>query len=164
MKCPSCNLNIGVIKSAKFTISLALRKSKPCPHCDATIYQQTNPTWEYFKLINFIIFWFGLFLFLLAMIFGGQVGYETALIICFWLWIIVINTTKRSKRASRTRSTQSLEWNTMDLANRGTLEGSTTTVSAIPDMPSSVPAMDQTRCFPTNYPGIGGRPVRTRKN
>lgn len=90
MKCPSCNLNIGVIKSAKFTISLALRKSKPCPHCNATIYQQTNPTWEYFKLIIFVIFWFGLFLFLLAMIFGRQVGHETALIICFWFWIIVI--------------------------------------------------------------------------
>ena len=90
MKCPSCNLNIGVIKSFKFTISLALRKSKPCPHCNATIYQQTNPTWEYFKLIIFVIFWFGIFLFLLAMIFGRQVGYESALIVCFWFWIIVI--------------------------------------------------------------------------
>ena len=90
MKCPSCNLNIGVIKSAKFTISLALRKSKPCPHCNATIYRQTNPTWEYFKLIIFVICWFGLFLFLLAMIFGSQVGYETALIICFWFWVFVI--------------------------------------------------------------------------
>jgi len=90
MKCPSCNLNIGVIKSAKFTISLALKKFKQCPHCGVTIYHQTNPTWEYFKLINFVIFWFGLFLFLLAIIFGRQVGYETALIVCFWLWAIVI--------------------------------------------------------------------------
>jgi len=92
MKCPSCNLNIGVIKSAKFTISLALRKTKPCPHCNATIYQQTNPTWEYFKLIIFVIFWFGLFLFLLAMIFGRQVGHETALIICFWIIVIIVFT------------------------------------------------------------------------
>jgi len=90
MKCTSCNLNIGVLKSAQFTINLALRKSNQCPHCGVTIYHQTNPTLEYFKLILFVIFWFGSFLFLLAIIFGRQVGYETALIICFYFWAIVI--------------------------------------------------------------------------
>ena len=90
MKCPSCNSKIGMMKSSKFITGLALRKAMPCPYCDTNIYRLTNPTWEYFKLIIFVTFWFGLFLFLLAMIFGRQVGYETAWIVCFWLWIIVI--------------------------------------------------------------------------
>ena len=90
MKCPSCKSKIGMIKCSKFTIGLALRKAMPCPYCGTNIYKLANPTWEYFKLIIFVIFWFGIFLFLLAIIFGGQVGYESALIVCFWLWIIVI--------------------------------------------------------------------------
>jgi len=90
MKCPACNLSIGVINSAKLAINLALRKPMPCPHCNAAINQQTNPTWEHFKFIIFVIFWLGLILFLIALLFGRQVGYESALKICFWLWIILI--------------------------------------------------------------------------
>ena len=90
MKCPSCKSKIGMIKCNKFIIGLAFRKAMPCPYCGTDIFKLTNPTWEYFKLIIFVIFWFGIFLFLLAMIFGRQVGYESALIVCFWFWIIVI--------------------------------------------------------------------------
>ena len=90
MKCPSCKSKIGMIKNSKFIIGLAFRKAMPCPYCNANIYKLTNPTWEYFKLIIFVIFWFGILLFLLAIIFGGQVGYESALVVCFWFWIIVI--------------------------------------------------------------------------
>jgi hypothetical protein len=90
MKCPSCKSKIGTIKCSKFIIGLALRKAMPCPYCDTNIYRLTNPTWEYFKLIIFVIFWFGIFLFLLAIIFGKQTGYESALIVSFWFWIIVI--------------------------------------------------------------------------
>ncbi len=49
-----------------------------------------NPTWEYFKLVSFVVGWFGVFLFLLAIIFGRHVGYETALLICFWFWIMIV--------------------------------------------------------------------------
>ena len=90
MKCPLCKSKIGMIKCSKFIIGLVFKKAMSCPYCDANIYRLTNPTWEYFKLIIFVIFWFGIFLFLLAMIFGRQVGYKSALIVCFWFWIIVI--------------------------------------------------------------------------
>ena len=90
MKCPSCNSKIGMIKSGKFTIGLALRKAMPCPYCNTTIYKLAKPTWEYFKLIIFVTFWFGLVLFLIAIIFGRVLGYESALTICFWFWILVV--------------------------------------------------------------------------
>ena len=90
MECPSCNSKIGMIKSGKFTIGLALRKAMPCPYCNTTIYKLTKPTWEYFKLIIFVTFWFGLVLFLIAIIFGLVLGYESALTICFWFWILVV--------------------------------------------------------------------------
>jgi hypothetical protein len=47
-----------------------------------------NPTWEYFKLVSFVVAWFGVFL--LAIIFGRQVGYETALLVCFWFWLMIV--------------------------------------------------------------------------
>jgi hypothetical protein len=90
MKCPTCNANIDCLKRVELGASMLFRKFKQCPHCGVTIYRQNNPTWEYFKLIIFINVWFGVFLFLLAVIFGRQVGYKTALIICFWFWVLVV--------------------------------------------------------------------------
>jgi DNA-directed RNA polymerase subunit RPC12/RpoP len=88
MKCPSCDSKIGMMKWGKFTVGLALRKAMPCPYCNANIYRLTNPTWEYFKLIIFVTFWIGFVLFLIALIFGRVLGYDSALIICFWFWIL----------------------------------------------------------------------------
>ena len=90
MKCPSCNSKIGMIKSGKFTIGLALRKAMLCPYCNTTIYKLTKPIWEDIKLIIFVTFWFGLVLFLIGIIFGRALGYESALTICFWFWILVV--------------------------------------------------------------------------
>ena len=90
MECSSCNSKIGMIKSGTFMIGLALRKAMPCPYSNTTIYKLTKPTWEYFKSIIFVTFWFGLVLFLIAIIFGRVLGYESALTICFWFWILVV--------------------------------------------------------------------------
>jgi len=90
MKCPTCNVNMGFLKSVELNANMLFRKFKQCPHCGVTIYRQTNPTWEYFKLISFVNIWFGVFLFLLAIIFGRQVGYKAALIICSWFWVLVV--------------------------------------------------------------------------
>ena len=90
MRCSSCNSKIGMIKCSKFMIGLALKKAMPCPYCNNNIYRLTNPTWEYFKLIIFVTFWFGLVLFLVAIIFGRVLGYESALTICFWFWVLVV--------------------------------------------------------------------------
>jgi hypothetical protein len=90
MKCPSCDSKIGMIKWGKFTMGLALRKAMPCPYCNAKIYRLNNPTWEYFKLIIFVTFWIGFVLFLIALIFGRALGYDWALMICFWFWILAV--------------------------------------------------------------------------
>jgi len=62
----------------------------PCPFCGSTIYKQTNLTWEHFKLIFFAMFWIGLVLFLMAVVFAGQIGLKTSLLICFWYWVVVV--------------------------------------------------------------------------
>ena len=90
MNCPSCNSKIGKINSARLVIFLASRKAIACPHCNTSIYPQTNHTLEYFKLIIFVLFWIGLVLFFMAILFGQVLGHESALITCFWLWILVI--------------------------------------------------------------------------
>lgn len=51
--------------------------------------KETNPTWEYYKSIIFVIFWIELVLFLIAIIFGRLLGYNFTLITCLWLGIIV---------------------------------------------------------------------------
>lgn len=51
--------------------------------------KETNPTWEYFKLLIFVIFLIELVLLLTAIIFGRLLGYKLALTACFWLGIIV---------------------------------------------------------------------------
>jgi hypothetical protein len=51
--------------------------------------KETNPTWEYFKLLVFVIFLIELVLFLIAMIFGRLLGYELTLTACFWFGLIV---------------------------------------------------------------------------
>lgn len=90
MNCPSCSSKIGKINSARLVLFLASRKAIACPRCNTSIYPQTNYTVEYFKLIIFVIFWIGIFLFFIAILFGQVLGYESSLIICFWFWILVI--------------------------------------------------------------------------
>ncbi len=51
--------------------------------------KETNPTWEYFKLLILVIFLIELVLLLTAIIFGRLLGYKLALTACFWLGIIV---------------------------------------------------------------------------
>jgi hypothetical protein len=90
MNCPSCKATIGLINSARLAIFLASRKAIACPHCNTSLYPQTNYTLEYFKLVIFVLFWIGLFLFLVAILFGQVLGYKSALIMCFCLWILAI--------------------------------------------------------------------------
>ena len=52
----------------------------------------------------------------------------------------------------------------MDFANRRAMEGSTPTVSAIPDLPLAVPAMGPIRGVQAHCPRAGTGSVRTRRN
>jgi len=90
MKCPSCNMKIGIIRNAKFMIRYALRKATPCPYCNINIYKQMNPTWEYLKLILYSMVLIGIIFFLLAIIFGQKIDLKSTLVICFWCWIIAV--------------------------------------------------------------------------
>ena len=49
----------------------------------------TNPTWDYFKILLFVLFLIELVLFFIAIIFGRILGYDWSFVICFWLGIIV---------------------------------------------------------------------------
>ena len=51
---------------------------------------EANPTWDYFKLLLFVLFLAELALFFMAVIFGRLIGYDWTLIVCFWLGIIVV--------------------------------------------------------------------------
>ena len=51
--------------------------------------KKTTPTWEYFKLILFILFLCELVLLLTALIFGRVFGYKLTLATCFWFGVIV---------------------------------------------------------------------------
>ena len=48
-----------------------------------------NPTWDYFKLLLFVLFLIELVLFFIALIFGRVLGYDLALTACFWLGITI---------------------------------------------------------------------------
>lgn len=50
---------------------------------------KTNPTWEHFKALIFILFLCELIVFLIALIFGRVFGYKLTLIACFWFGFIV---------------------------------------------------------------------------
>jgi hypothetical protein len=49
----------------------------------------TNPTWDHFKILLFVLFLIELVLFSMALIFGRLLGYEETLTACFWLGVIV---------------------------------------------------------------------------
>ena len=51
--------------------------------------KSSNPTWDYFKLVLFIVFLAELVLFLVGIIFGRILGYDLTMIACFWLGIIL---------------------------------------------------------------------------
>ena len=51
--------------------------------------KKTNPPWDYFKLLIFVVCLIELVLFLIAMIFGRLFGYQLTIIACFWLGVIV---------------------------------------------------------------------------
>ena len=54
-----------------------------------TLKKETNPTWDYFKLLLFVLFLIELVLFFMAIIFGRLLGYDLALTACFWLGVII---------------------------------------------------------------------------
>jgi len=54
-----------------------------------TLKKDTNPTWDYFKLLLFVLFLIELVLFFMAIIFGRVLGYDLALTACFWLGVIM---------------------------------------------------------------------------
>jgi hypothetical protein len=51
--------------------------------------KERNPTWDYFKLLLFVLFLIELILFFMAIIFGRLLGYDLALTACFWLGVII---------------------------------------------------------------------------
>jgi len=51
--------------------------------------KKTNPTWEYFKLILFVIGWIELFLFFISVLWGRILGYQLIFMICFWIGVII---------------------------------------------------------------------------
>jgi len=88
MQCPACQARIGLIGNPWFRVTYALKKVGTCPHCQAALHRSNYPTWAYFQDILFAIFLIGAIFFLLVMVFGTVVGYQTALVICFWFWMI----------------------------------------------------------------------------
>lgn len=89
MKCPLCHNHILFFKNPMFVILLYLKQVAACPYCNVAIYKKTNKIWKYYEQFLFIFFWFGVLLSLLAIIFGRQIGFKSAFIICFWFWIIL---------------------------------------------------------------------------
>jgi hypothetical protein len=51
--------------------------------------KNSSPTWDYFKLVLFVVFLAELVLFLLAIFFGRILGYDLTMAACFWLGIIL---------------------------------------------------------------------------
>jgi hypothetical protein len=51
--------------------------------------KEAHPTWDYFKLLLFVVFLAELALFFMAIIFGRLIGYDWALTACFWIGILV---------------------------------------------------------------------------
>jgi hypothetical protein len=49
----------------------------------------TNPTWDHFKILLFVLFLIELVLLSMALIFGRLQGYGATLRACFWLGVIV---------------------------------------------------------------------------
>jgi len=54
-----------------------------------TLEKERNPTWEYFRLLLFVLFLIELVLFFLAIIFGRLLGYDLTFVSCFWLGVII---------------------------------------------------------------------------
>lgn len=90
MKCPSCNSKIGIIKNSKFLIQLYFRTVSSCPYCSANIFKKPHPTWGYFESIFYVMLWFGIVLFLLAIIYSRHIGFKSAIVMCFWSWLVVV--------------------------------------------------------------------------
>ncbi len=90
MKCPSCNIEIGLFKNPIIRTKLSFKKAVSCPCCKVTIYSEENTAWEYYEPFIFILFLIGSLLFFMAVIFSRHVGFKSALYICFWFWIITI--------------------------------------------------------------------------
>jgi len=90
MQWPACQARIGFLRTPRFRVTYALKKVGACPYCRAALHRANDPTWFYFQDILFAIFLIGAIFFLLAMVFGAVVGYQTALVICFWFWAIAV--------------------------------------------------------------------------
>ena len=81
-------MKISVFKKVRFTTAFFLNGVQPCPYCKTSLHRPHDPTWAYFKDILCVIFLIGVILFLLAIIFGTVLGYQTAFVISFWFWVV----------------------------------------------------------------------------
>jgi len=90
MQCPACQARIGLFRNPRFRVAYALKRVGACPYCQAALHRANDPIWLYFQDILFAIFLIGVIFSLLAMVFGAVVGYQTALVICFWFWAIAV--------------------------------------------------------------------------
>jgi len=90
MKCPACHAKIGFFRNVHFLITYTFKRVQTCPYCGTTLQRPSYPTWDYYRDILFVIFLIGAIFFLLAIIFGSVIGYQTALVICFWFWGIAV--------------------------------------------------------------------------
>jgi len=76
----------------------------------------------------------------------------------------VVNAIHRPQRTARLRSKRCFKRHIVDLAYWCTMERLASAISTVPNVPSTLPAMGQTRCFQTHCRRAGRRPVRTRRN
>lgn len=88
MNCPRCNSMLPPRIIAM--LFLGAGRSAICPHCGSTIYGQSSGSLDYFKLVAFVLLWFGLFLFGLATVFGRVAGFRTTYILAFFFWMVVV--------------------------------------------------------------------------
>jgi hypothetical protein len=53
------------------------------------VKNKTNPTWEHFKSLLFVLFLCELVLFFIGIIFGRIFGYRLTLFVCLWFGLIL---------------------------------------------------------------------------
>ena len=51
--------------------------------------KNTNPTWDHFKLVLFVVFLSELVVFFMAIIFGKAIGYDLTMEACFWFGAVL---------------------------------------------------------------------------
>jgi hypothetical protein len=51
--------------------------------------KNSSPTWDYFKVVIFVVFLAEMVLFLIGIIFGRILDYDLTMVACFWLGVIL---------------------------------------------------------------------------